>query len=331
MKKNKKICVLLSAMALTCTISLAGCGDNSVNFYIGTSQSCSENTLLSTDKATEYNQTKIKIKDNQLLFTKNTEKNYDSLYLTFDGNNIESIDFTSENAKMLNTNITGHSYYIDSFCLYKTFTDEELKNDFADCMRDDTVDYITYDEDKILKMLWDNGHFDEIKNVYFGGENSDKVFLPSSNKNKTYNISGILASANFGFNEQNKITAVEESTANYMGVEKKISEPFIQWNLNTPLYNDEASQNTNNVFNKDDIVLQEDTVNIKYTKESNEKNSVKWIYEMLYNDALHNNKTSGCVANDTIDVTVNYGFGNTQKHKIECSLFADGIIQFELK
>lgn len=329
MKKSKMIFAILFAMALVCSTLLYGCGDNSVKFFIGTSQACDDNTLLSLDKATEYAQTKVTIKDDELLFTKNQDKNYESLYFTFDGNNIESIDFTSEKAKMLNTNINGHSYYVDSFCLYKTVSDNELKNDFADCMDENTVNSNTYDENKILKKLWDKGNFDDIKNVYFGGENSDKVFLTSSNKNKTYDISGILSSENFGFDDQNKITAVEESTANYMGEKKKISDPFIQWEMTNHLYDEETSENLNAEFNVDDIVLQGDTVNIKYN--SNGNNSVKWVYEMLYNDAVNNNKTSDCVASDTIDVAVNYSFGNTQKYKINCSLFADGKIKFELK
>lgn len=324
--KKSYIYVLIFMMVLMCAFS--GCGANKVYLYVGVSQNCNKNTLISEKQNTDITQGKIKIENETLEFTKNNDKNYDSVYFSFDGINIDSITFQSENAKMLNTNLSEHCYYVDSFSIYKEVTEEELKSEFWDCKSEyDELNY-QYDSTKILKKLWDNGEFDDIKNVYFGGENSDSVFLTGSERNKTYDITGIFSNENFIVDETGKVGKPQNSVANYMGQKSKISKMFFQWNMTNHFYDEKTETGTDTGFDSDNIILQSDDITIKYNQ--GEHNSVRWMYEILYNDAVKNGKNQDLVAEDIIKINVKYTFGQSENYKLNCKLFANGKITFTL-
>lgn len=298
-----------------------GCSANNFELYIGESQNCGENTLISEEQMTDITQDKIRIENKTLEFKKNNDKNYDSMYFSFDGSNIESVSFESENAKMLNTNLSEHSYYVDSFSLYKEVTEEQLKSDFSDCKSDDEESY-QYDSTKILKKLWDNGEFDDIKNVYFSGENSSRVFLTGSQKNKTYDITGVFSNENFNIDEAGNFVKPQKSQANYMGKTSEISTMFYQWNMTNHLYDEKTNGGTDTGFDSENITLQPDKVVISYNQSEN--NSVRWVYEILYNDAVKNGKTEDLIAEDNIRINVKYIFGQNEDYKLNCKLYADG-------
>lgn len=323
---RKYTSVLLLTAVFMCLFS--SCGINKANLYVGVSQKCDENTLISEKGNANITQDKIRIEKGKLEFSKNNEKNYDSLYFSFDGNNIESVSFQSENAKILDTNLNEHSYYVDSYSLYKEVTEEQLKSDFSDCRSDNTENY-QYDSTKILKKLWDNGEFDDIKNVYFGGESSDKVFIPVSRRNKTYDITGIFPYENFSIDEKGNFTEPQKREANYMGKKSEISQMFFQWDMNNHLYGEKVSADTYTGFDPDNVTLQPDEVTVKYNQ--SEYNSVRWVYEILYNNAVKDGKTDGLIAEDTIKITINYTFGQSESCKLNCKLYADGKINLELE
>lgn len=323
---KKNIYVLL--ITLNLIFVFMGCSANNFELYIGESQNCGENTLISEEQMTDITQDKIRIENKTLEFKKNNDKNYDSMYFSFDGSNIESVSFESENAKMLNTNLSEHSYYVDSFSLYKEVTEEQLKSDFSDCKSDDEESY-QYDSTKILKKLWDNGEFDDIKNVYFSGENSDRVFLTGSQKNKTYDITGIFSNENFNIDEAGNFGKPQKSQANYMGETSEISTMFYQWNMTNHLYDEKTAVGTDTGFDSDNITLQSDEVTINYNQ--SEYNSVRWVYEILCNDAVKSGKTEGLIAEDNIKINVKYTFGQSKDYKLNCKLYADGKITVKLE
>lgn len=324
---KKNIYVLLITLNLVCVFM--GCRANNVALYIGASQNCNKNTLISDKENTDITQNKIRIENKSMEFAKNSEENYDSLYFSFDGSNIESVSFESENAKMLNTNLSEYSYYVDSFSLNKEVTEEQIKSDFSDCKSEDYEENHQYDSTKILKKLWDNGEFDDIKNVYFSGENSDRVFLTGSQKNKTYDITGIFSNENFSIDETGNFNKPQKSQANYMGETSEISTMFYQWNLTNHLYDEKTAVGTDTGFDSDNITLQPDEVTIKYNQ--SEHNSVRWVYEILYNDAFKNGKTEGLIADDNIKINVKYTFGQSEDYKLNCKLYADGKITIKLE
>lgn len=324
---KKILCALLALTALSAV--LAGCGKSEFKLYVGVSQNCNKNTLISEEQSTDITQDKIRVKNENLEFTKNSEDNYDSLFLSFDGSNIESVSFQSENAKMLNTNLSEHSYYVDSFSLYKEVTEEQLKSDFSDCKSADEEENYQYDSTKILKKLWDNGEFDDIKNVYFSGENSDRVFLTGSQKNKTYDITGVFSNENFNIDEAGSFGKPQKSQANYMGEMSEISTMFYQWNMTNHLYDEKTAVGTDTGFDSDNITLQPDEVTIKYNQ--SEYNSVRWVYEILCNDAVKSVKTEGLIGEDNIRINVKYAFGQSENYKLNCKLYADGKIKIKLE
>lgn len=328
--KKANFFFLLLFIVIYLLMFICGCGSKNIVFSIGVSQVDNSNQKILSKKIYEFFQTKEKIVDNEIIFQRNNATdNYDNLYINFEGNSIESVVFLSENAKMLNTNLSEHSYYVDSFSLYKEVTEEQLKSDFSDCKSEDDEENYQYDSTKILKKLWDNGEFDDIKNVYFSGENSDRVFLTGSEKNKTYDITGIFSNENFNIDEAGNFGKPQKSQANYMGETSEISTMFYQWNMTNHLYDEKTAVGTDTGFDSDNITLQPDEVTIKYNQ--SEYNSVRWVYEILYNDAFKNGKTEGLIAEDNIKINVKYAFGQSEDYKLRCKLYADGKITFKLE
>lgn len=324
---KKNIYVFL--ITLNLIFVFMGCSANNFELYIGESQNCGENTLIREEQMTDITQGKIRIGNETLEFKKNNDKNYDSMYFSFDGSNIKSVSFESENAKMLNTNLSEHSYYVDSFSLYKEVTEEQLKSDFLDCKSNDEEKNYKYDSTKILKKLWDNGEFDDIKNVYFSGENSNRVFLTGSQKNKTYDITGVFSNENFNTDEAGNFVKPQKSLANYMGETSEISTMFYQWNMTNHIYDEKTTGGFDTGFNSENITLQPDKVVISYNQ--SEHNSVRWVYEILYNDAVKNGKTEDLIAEDNIRINVKYIFGQNEDYKLNCKLYADGRMTVRLE
>lgn len=321
----KKINAIVFVLIITLVLCFSGCGTNEFNLYIGVSQAYEENTALSKGESVSLVQLKIKIENGQLVFQKNDSKDYDSLYLTFDGENIESVTFKSKNAKIINTNLKEHSYFVDTFALYKTVTGEELEKDFSDCYEVIDADgNRELNKTKLLKKLWDEGVFDDIKNVYFSGENSDIVFNGTSSR--SFVITGIGVNTNFSEDEPCKITNIYNSEANCMGEKTELSQPFIQWDLFADNSINSANLNEPVDFGTDDVVLQGESVTVEY----GENKSVRWVYEILYNEAVKNNSVQGEIGSDTVEIRVNYKNGGTEDYTLCCEVFADGKINLSL-
>lgn len=321
----KKINAIVFVLIITLVLCFPGCGTNEFKLYIGVSQACEENTALSKGESVSLVQLKIKIENGQLVFQKNDSKDYDSLYLTFDGENIESVTFKSKNAQILNTNLKEHSYFVDTFALYKTVTGEELEKNFSDCYEViDTDGNRELNKTKLLKKLWDEGVFDDIKNVYFSGENSDRVFNGMSSR--SFVITGIGVNTNFSEDEPCKITNIYNSEANCMGEKTELSQSFIQWDLFADNSINCANSNEPVDLSTDDVVLQGDSVTVEY----GENNSVRWVYEILYNEAMKNSSAQSKIGSDTVEIRVNYKNGGTEDYILGCEAFADGKIKLYL-
>lgn len=200
MKKSKIVTLLLLVILAVSSVLLSGCGTN-VSFYVGTSQSCAQNTKLSEYGKIEYQQNKVKISNGKTVYDKNNNGEYDKLYVTFNGSNVKQVTFSSSKCRVVNP-------------------------------ATDTA--VFKDENEML----------------------NKILEYSKQKNKKVKIT----------------------------------------------YSD-----------------------------SDKNNSVRWLYEILYNKADGNDENYGCIGSDKITANVKYNNKMSRKYKLSCSLYADGKIAISMQ
>lgn len=160
---NRKSCLgvfLIFAAAIT---ALSGCERPPAEIYIGNSEKAG--TKLVRGESVFITQAKEGIEKSQLVFSKNNEDEYENLYFNFEGNSIKSVDVTSSNHTVLYEHIPDKFIYcVDIFPIALYFDEEEYYSMIYTIMGD-----------TIFAENWDNGEYDDVKNVYFNGMSSKDI------------------------------------------------------------------------------------------------------------------------------------------------------------
>lgn len=303
---NKKSCISLSVIILGIVTVCAGCGSNSVNFYMGISKD--SGTQLVTKSKVTILQNKEKIVDSKLKFNKNSEDDYDTVYLSFKGNNIKNVTAESENKTILYGDYTTAVNCVDIFHFY-------YKAD----------DSINYDSNCqfITESKWDNGNFDDIKNVYFNGESLyDMSRTRLDPDSKSMSVSAVY------FDEDN---LKDENPLVYLNEEKIVNTPVVYVSLIPDATNVDKEDKFSTDAGEPIVLGTAVTSNV-----NNNNDSFIYRYEKLFYNSQQtslkckNSFEYSDLKGETIKVTVNYNDDSKQYYKIVISFDKNGNIVAEL-
>lgn len=160
---NKKLCPALFLICLTAFIALCGCEHSPAKIYLGNSEKAG--TQLVQGESVVVAQTKESIENSQLVFSKNSDDEYENLYFNFEGGGIKSVDVTSSNRSVLYEHTPDKfAYCIDTFP-FALYVDLD---DFGTM-------YSTSFGQFVFTQNWDNGEYNDVRNVYFNGMSSEDI------------------------------------------------------------------------------------------------------------------------------------------------------------
>ena len=300
---KKYLCMSKNVFLLTFIILLAlsasGCGKNEIELYIGTSTNAENNVLLKQNKDTLIKQTKEKIENSKLVFKLNGRKTYDNLYICYKGNNIKNIKVGSDKKTVYYTKYNKVSRGLEYISFYYKPDKSVVKEDF-DPYRD-------------MELRWDNGQFDDIRNVYFNGMSMFDITRERKDSNKET-----------GTVNSNLYKSGEISDIYYLEAKGDTKD--------TVIYTDILLSTANNKLlpqNDDDIIIQNKTV--KASPNVDEDFFLYRYEKLFYNSqqkALRTKNTFDYsdIENDTVKITVNYKDKTEEKYKIKISFDKNGNI-----
>ena len=160
---NKKSFFAVLIIFAAAIIAFSGCERPSAKIYIGNSEK--SGTKLVQGESVLIAQSKESIEKSQLVFKKNNDDEYENLYFNFEGNNIKSVNVTSSNHTVLYEHIPDkYTYCVDIFPMPLYFDEEDYY----------FIDHSNM-SDTIFAENWDNGEYDDVKNVYFNGMSSKDI------------------------------------------------------------------------------------------------------------------------------------------------------------
>lgn len=152
---NKIFAIALILIVTVSVLHFSGCGSNEIHFYMGTSINVENDTSLQLNNSITVKQNKEKIENSKVVFYKNNDNSFDSMYISFKGNNIKNVVAKSKNKTILYDNYDTFTRCVDIFDFYYSIDKTKINE--------------TFDANNDFESRWDSGKFDEIRNVYFDG------------------------------------------------------------------------------------------------------------------------------------------------------------------
>lgn len=320
---NKKFFAVLFLIILAVIISFSGCEPNSAKIFLGNSEN--KGTQLVQGKSVVIVQTKESIKNSQLVFSKNNDGEYENLYFNFEGKGLKSVDVTSSNRSVLYEHTPDkYAYCIDVFPI-AIYVDLD---DFGTM-------YGTNMKDFVFNQNWDNGKYDDVKNVYFNGMSSEDI----EDYNDGLDADGVFIS---GFGDGN----FETNISNYSENNSCTIEPFERYivvdSLCENVYFDTGVM-IHNVAKTTDKKI----INGKYniynpgntasSAEGDGTQSFLYRYELLFYKSQQNAlKSKGSfdysdLQGETIDIKITYTDNSTESYSVEITFNGSGNIMAALR
>lgn len=308
---NKKFFgIFLILIVTTLVLPFSGCGSNEIHFYMGTSANVENDTSLQLNNSITVKQNKEKIVNGELVFNKNNDNSFDSLYLSFKGNNIKNLIAKSQNKTILYDNYDTFTRCVDIFDLYYSIDKTKVNE--------------TFDANSDFESKWDSGNFDEIKNVYFDGMSYiDIVRSRKDAKKEVANVDAVLLDSDT-LNDSDKLYYLDEK--------KSIVAPVVSVSMlkraSDPDFKKKSPKNP------DDCIILGDSVK---TNDNMTQDSFIYRYEKLF----YNSQQSAIKSKDnfdyadlkgeTIEITVNYNNNSKEEYLLDVSFDSEGNIIANLK
>ena len=266
---KKYLCMSKNVFLLTFIILLAlsasGGGKNEIELYIGTSTNAEDNVLLKQNKDTLIKQTKEKIENSKLVFKLNDRKTYDNLYICYKGNNIKNIKVGSDKKTVYYTRYNKVSRGLEYISFYYKPDKAMVKEDF-DPYRD-------------MELRWDNGQFDDIKNVYFNGMSMFDITRERKDTKDTVIYTDILLStANNKLLPQNDDDIIIQNKT--VKARPNVDEDFFLYRYEKLFYNSQQKTlRTKNTFDYSDIENDTVKITVNYKDGTKEKYKIKISFD----------------------------------------------------
>ncbi|MGN1051413.1 MAG: hypothetical protein ACI4QE_03835 [Acutalibacteraceae bacterium] len=291
--KKKILSIVFLVLILISSMAMTSCGKNKVKIYLGNSkEDVKSDTLLNIGETAKITQSKEKIKNSELTFNQNNK--YKDFYFVFDGNNIENISMTSNNKTILYENYSYPTSRVHYFEVYLGTT-KKYKN----------TDKFHY----YFSEAWDNGEFDNIRDVYFDG---DDYYTFTADHDDRPSIGYVGAT---GVDDRKSPNG--KYFAMYLDEEIYAPYPVVTLELFKTKMPDIQQFSTKNLIRLGKTV----------TSNSNkpEDQNFLWRYELLFynsrQNALKNKDTFDYsdLKGETLDISVNYKNKETEKYKVRLS------------
>lgn len=304
---NKKLYPALFLICLTAIISLCGCESNRISLYMGISETPENNVKLELNTPVKIEQSKEKIEDSKLVFNANDEDIFDNMNICFSGNNIKNVVMTSENKTILYDHYDTISCRMDYFEFYYYIDTSDIDDNFK--------------PDLDLSSKWDNGQFDDIKNVYFNGMSIYDISRTRRDPKKE-----------IGFVSVHLYTEDTLSYSNeyyYLDEMHKIDKPVIVTSILTVASNDKKLPEE----------YRKELIQGKSVQSNNnvEQDGFIYRYELLFynsQQAALKEKTSfdySDLQGETVEIKVTYNDDSTEDYCIDISFDESGNIVAALR
>lgn len=288
---------------LALIVSFSGCNNNEITFYVGLSKNNENNIKFEADTPVVVEQNKEKIENSELVFYKNTDGKFDNLYLNYSGDNIKNIVIKSKNKTFLYDDYKQISRPLDVLTFY--YEPEKSKVD----------EYFNPERD--LESLWDNGKFDDIKNVYLNGLSIYEInrFRKDSDKQIGY--------ANTNLYTEAELKSLDNELY-YLDQKNRVENTVVYTQIDLS-----SGYSKELVKDEKDIIVQGETV---ISNTDAEDGCFIYRYEKLFYNSQQKalqNKNSfdySDLSGEVCYITVNYNDGSIQNFEIEIDFDSNGNI-----